>query len=450
MTMLNVRAASSKKASSSQRNRRRVAMSPLTLSPAALLLLRGASAQSPLGSNTASIDPASIDWTKFAIDVKKMSNGENNTNHKAERTSLTQHSFEIDNVEDNSTPIVTPQPTTSAPTALPSKSPTTASPTPAPTTDSPTPVPTTASPTPVPTTASPTPVPTTASPTPLPTTASPTPGPKKIMGCGNNGDWKNKVGCTYPLRECTGDCDNDNDCAGDLVCHQRDPNETVPGCSGGEQDSSKTDYCVRPDGDVRDAGDDGGVVSPTPPPSSSAPTISSAPTVSLAPTFRPTQNPTPRPTEPRSEPVRLRLYWHKSYYWQETRRETWWCMQCRRGCNESNSIEIDHCGRTSDQKFQYYGDGTYRPMSRPDLCFTERGFNKESNPIRLEKCNGDVRQQWDNRSGFNTNGTPFEIRAGRSSSYCLTQAHHPKAHEKVFPQICSRARNHDTSKWVVY
>ncbi len=94
--------------------------------------------------------------------------------------------------------------------------------------------------------------------------------------------------------------------------------------------------------------------------------------------------------------------------------------------------------------------GTYRPMSRPDLCFTERGFNKETNPIRLEKCNGDKRQQWDNRPGFNTNGTPFEIRAGRSSSYCLTQAHHPKAHEKVFPQICSRARNHDTSKWVVY
>jgi len=393
MTILNVRAASSKSSSSHvvERNRRRVAMSPLTLSPAALLLLRGASAQTPNHHTAATIpDPASINWAQFAIDVEKMLNGGNNTNHEAERTSLTQHSFEIDNVEDNSTPIVTPQPTTSAPTALPSQSPTTASPTnlptpfpttasptpapstaeptpvpttagptPAPSTAEPTPVPTTASPTPVPTTASPTPVPTTASPTPLPTTASPTPEPLKIMGCGNNGEWKNKDGCKYPLLECTGDCDNDNDCAGDLVCYQRDEYEAVPGCIGGEQGASKTDYCVRPsgagDGGVRDAG----VVTPTPPPSSSAPTISSAPTVSTAPTFRPTPNPTPRPTEPRSEPVRLRLYWHKSYYWQETRRETWWCMQCRRGCYESNSIEIDHCGSTNDQKFQYYDDGKF-------------------------------------------------------------------------------------------
>ena len=79
------------------------------------------------------------------------------------------------------------------------------------------------------------------------------------MGCGNNGDWKIKDGCAYPLLECTGDCDTNNDCAGDLVCHQRDEYEPVPGCSGGEQNDSKTDYCVRPsggDGGVRDAGDD--------------------------------------------------------------------------------------------------------------------------------------------------------------------------------------------------
>ena len=312
MTILNVRAASSKSSSSHvvERNRRRVAMSPLTLSPAALLLLRGASAQTPNHHTATTIpDPASINWAQFAIDVEKMSNGGNNTNHKAERTSLTQHSFEIDNVEDNSTPIVTPQPTTSAPTALPSQSPTTSNPTnlptpfpttasptpapstteltPAPTTASQTPAPTTASSTPVPTTASPTPVPTTASPTPLPITASPTPLPMtatptslpttatptplptqreqlKIMGCGNNGDWKTKDGCAYPLLECTGDCDTNNDCAGDLICHQREPYEAVPGCSGGEQHDSKTDFCVRPsggDGVTRDAGGDG----PSPP-----------------------------------------------------------------------------------------------------------------------------------------------------------------------------------------
>ena len=33
-------------------------------------------------------------------------------------------------------------------------------------------------------------------------------------------------------------------CAPGLVCFQRDRFQTVPGCRGGEHDSSRTDYCV--------------------------------------------------------------------------------------------------------------------------------------------------------------------------------------------------------------
>eukprot|EP00980_Cylindrotheca_fusiformis_P011317 scaffold2611_cov70-Cylindrotheca_fusiformis.AAC.2 len=47
----------------------------------------------------------------------------------------------------------------------------------------------------------------------------------------------------YPLGKCKGDCDSDSDCAGDLVCYQRGPYESVPGCSGGSSDGSRTDYC---------------------------------------------------------------------------------------------------------------------------------------------------------------------------------------------------------------
>jgi len=25
---------------------------------------------------------------------------------------------------------------------------------------------------------------------------------------------------------------------------------------------------------------------------------------------------------------RLKLYWRDGYYWQESRKETWWCMSC--------------------------------------------------------------------------------------------------------------------------
>ena len=183
--------------------------------------------------------------------------------------------------------------------------------------------------------------------------------PKTVM-CGNNGKWKNKDGCTYPLLECTGDCDTDKDCAGDLVCHQRDAYEAVPGCSRGEQDKSETDYCVRPSGG---AGGDkqlvmasSSIISPTPSISASPtqlPTISSAPSTSAAPTFRPTQ----KPTINKSNPVRLRLYWKKGYRWQESSRETYWCMECDGSCSSGNKIEIKWCSSSDNkQKFQYYYD----------------------------------------------------------------------------------------------
>eukprot|EP00934_Nitzschia_sp_Nitz4_P005076 Nitzschia sp. Nitz4//NODE_293_length_29386_cov_71.949235//2837//4960//NITZ4_additional_000031-RA//-1//CDS//3329531815//5066//frame0 len=48
----------------------------------------------------------------------------------------------------------------------------------------------------------------------------------------------------YPLRLCTGDCDSDDDCGEGLVCFQRERNQAVPGCAGGEEDWSVTDYCI--------------------------------------------------------------------------------------------------------------------------------------------------------------------------------------------------------------
>jgi hypothetical protein len=36
-----------------------------------------------------------------------------------------------------------------------------------------------------------------------------------------------------PCDMCTGDCDYDYDCAGDLKCFERDDFESVPGCKAG-------------------------------------------------------------------------------------------------------------------------------------------------------------------------------------------------------------------------
>ena len=95
---------------------------------------------------------------------------------------------------------------------------------------------------------------------------------------------------TGPLNECEGDCDNDNQCAGDLICYQREAgNEAVPGCAGGESDTRNTDYCIRP---VADTASPSTSSSPTPQPT----IFSSMPSVSSVPTVEPSLNPTPAPT----------------------------------------------------------------------------------------------------------------------------------------------------------
>eukprot|EP00980_Cylindrotheca_fusiformis_P029366 scaffold23455_cov173-Cylindrotheca_fusiformis.AAC.1 len=69
-------------------------------------------------------------------------------------------------------------------------------------------------------------------------THRPTPGPV------SHGDLPLRVTYDFPLGRCEGDCDNDLDCQPGLYCFQRNAHESVPGCSGGSSDRSRTDYCV--------------------------------------------------------------------------------------------------------------------------------------------------------------------------------------------------------------
>lgn len=64
-----------------------------------------------------------------------------------------------------------------------------------------------------------------------------------------------------PLGECQGDCDTDEDCKGSLQCFQREPGDAVPGCEGGKEAMSRTDYCYQPDASLRtDSGGSSGSV----------------------------------------------------------------------------------------------------------------------------------------------------------------------------------------------
>jgi hypothetical protein len=78
-------------------------------------------------------------------------------------------------------------------------------------------------------------------------TISPAPTPlyKEIKYVGN--PCSEAFPLTGKCTECTGDCDDDSDCEGDLLCYQRDGDEDVPGCVWGDNSAlhkaDDSDYC---------------------------------------------------------------------------------------------------------------------------------------------------------------------------------------------------------------
>jgi len=83
-------------------------------------------------------------------------------------------------------------------------------------------------------------------PTSVPTTRAPVAllprptGPLKQV-------WNRGWEPAFLLGECEGDCDNDNDCLPGLVCFSKESSKVaVPGCLGGEDDNTLTDYCTYP------------------------------------------------------------------------------------------------------------------------------------------------------------------------------------------------------------
>jgi hypothetical protein len=66
---------------------------------------------------------------------------------------------------------------------------------------------------------------------------------KQVNQVGNN-DSPSRY---YPLEECKGDCDNNDDCMGNLICYQREPYQGVPNCDGGEAFGGRADFCICPE-----------------------------------------------------------------------------------------------------------------------------------------------------------------------------------------------------------
>mmetsp|Transcript_28487 Transcript_28487/g.77135 ORF Transcript_28487/g.77135 Transcript_28487/m.77135 type:complete len:1149 (+) Transcript_28487:390-3836(+) len=130
-------------------------------------------------------------------------------------------------------------------------------------------------------------------PTSPPTTKAPVSVPRPIgppKPLSNRG-WEPN----FLLDECEGDCDEDDDCMPGLVCFNREASlVAVPGCLGGEQDGTLTDYCVYPEIDQSIEQEVEIVVNTESP--TKAPTVSltASPTASL--TASPTASQTASPT----------------------------------------------------------------------------------------------------------------------------------------------------------
>ena len=256
----------------------------------------------------------------------------------------------------------------------------------------------------------------------------PTMAPTKLslIRVGNNGS----PSSVFPLGMCQGDCDNDEECGGRLICIERRGGEDVPGCAG--FDSGGTDYCTDPEL-LRD---NIGV--------------------------------------PRNSPdykFQIRLFWSKEYFWQETTKETWWCMECTKcdefslgdgpnhgcitkpSCSDGDNIWIRKCfGHNRNHKFNVVrnsGTGDQIRVDGTNLCFS----TVNNNYLELRPCDrNNSRQLWKRIGDLNR----FELRPYHQRDWnwkqakCITQLHHPKDKELVGLHQCRVAHVHETGFWEEY
>lgn len=166
---------------------------------------------------------------------------------------------------------------------------------------------------------------------------------KTLEHIGNNGEPAD----LFPLGECQGDCDGDDECAEGLACFIRGENDytPTPGCTEDTEETRNADFCYNPN-PVPTASP---TPLPTPPPTSlptPAPTPPPTPFPTPVPTTplptppptplptpvpttfeqgqqattpEPTPNPTPAPPPPLPDgDFYMKLYWKQGYTWQET------------------------------------------------------------------------------------------------------------------------------------
>ena len=172
------------------------------------------------------------------------------------------------------------------------------------------------------------------------------------------------------------------------------------------------------------------------------------------PTNKPSRNPTNKPSnKPSRKPTNandlvtkpyfnLRLFWRKDYRWQETSRETFWCMTCTSSsCSPGSKVEVKWCNRSDSRQQWYFDNDKIRSRKNKQLCLQRYGRS-----IKLNECSSNKDQKW----GGLRKDMPFELQIPGNTEKCASQHHHPKDREEIYMESCKLAEKADTEKWVVF
>lgn len=106
-------------------------------------------------------------------------------------------------------------------------------------------------------------------------------------------------------------------------------------------------------------------------------------------------------------------------------------------------LGIDNCNSSKEQRF-IFGGQTIHPSSNPSMCLTADGTGK-GNPIKVKPCNNSSKQKFEGLKNYGK----FELKPNDKEK-CVSQMHHPKAKEIVYPESCKKTRGSDTTYWITF
>ena len=131
-----------------------------------------------------------------------------------------------------------------------------------------------------------------------------------------------------------------------------------------------------------------------------------------------------------------------------------WCLECDgSACDDQELVKIRTCN-SDNTKFEFVKtsnpDEVQIRVAGTNLCVTYEHYADTLRNTRLQTCGRSGQTWWTGDMGSFVAGPRFELHPQGSTSYCLTQQHHPKSGEDVRLERCSTARHDDTAWWMKY